>query len=362
MHKLWIVGSGSLAQAVCQSLSVIAADPTSVTVVARSEQAADGISYVANTRARLHGAPIEFRSRTLSLGSPEPLAELAGQLAPDVVLNTASYQSPWEHQRSPSAWTGLTKAAGLGLTLPLQATIAKRVAQGLAWGAPKCKFLNASFPDAVNPVLSSLGLSPFAGIGNVGLIAATLQSRLGLVDQEGLQVLAHHWHLATPRDTREARVWRDGERVSDVTGLLCEQRSTPRHCLNPATGHTAALLLRNLARGASFAANLPGPLGLPGGYPVQIGDSTISLRLPEELSREEAIAWNQEFAARDGATVEGASWVRFSPRVEEALMPHLPHLAPGFEIAAVDVVNDELLGLRHSLRRQPFNSSREGIV
>jgi hypothetical protein len=355
MHRIWIVGSGSLAQAVCHSLSVIVTEPMSVTVVARSEQAARAISYVASTRARLHGAPVEFQSQTVPFDSPEPVAELAGRLAPDMVLNTASYQSPWEHLTSPSAWTALARAAGLGMTVPLQAAIARRVAQALAWAAPRSTFLNASFPDAVNPVLRCMGLPIFAGIGNVGLIAATLQGRLGLVDQETLQVLAHHWHLSTPEDGREARVWHDGRSVPGVTDLLREQRSTPRHFLNPATGHTAALLLRDLTRNTSFAANLPGPAGLPGGYPVQIEGFTISLRLPDQLSRDEAISWNLEFAAADGATVDGAGWVRFSPRVEEALLPHLPSLVPGFEVDALDAACGDLLALRDALRRQPVS-------
>jgi hypothetical protein len=353
MHKLWIVGSGSLAQATCHSLSVIATEPVSVTVVARSEQAAGAISYVANTRARLHGVPFKCEPRVLALDSPEPLAELAEELAPDVVLNTASHQSPWEHLSSPSAWTALTRSAGLGMTLPLQAAIASRVAQALAWGAPRCTFLNASFPDAVNPLLRGLGLPIFAGIGNAGLIAATLQGRLGLADQEGLQVLAHHWHLGTPGEGEEARVWHDGASVPGVTEMLREQRSTPRHFLNPATGHTAALLLRDLARGTSFAANLPGPSGLPGGYPVRIEDLTISLRLPDRLGRDEAVAWNQRFAAADGVTVEETGRARFSARVEEALRPYLPNLAAGFEIDAVDVACDDLLALRETLRQQP---------
>jgi hypothetical protein len=358
MTAVWVVGSGSLAQAVCHSLSVVATEPMGVTVVARSEQSGSAICYVASTRARLHGAPVEFQSQTVPLDSPEPLAELAGRLAPDVVLNTASHQSPWEHLSSPSAWTALARAAGLGMTLPLQAAIARRVAQALAWAAPRSTYLNASFPDAVNPVLRCLGLPIFAGIGNVGLIAATLQGRLGLHDQETLQVLAHHWHLSTPEDEREARVWQDGQRVDGVTDLLREQRSTPRHFLNPATGHTAALLLRDLTSATSFATNLPGPTGLPGGYPVRIEGSTISLRLPEPIGRDEAVAWNQEFAAADGATVEPAGRVRFSPRVEEALSVHLPGLAPGFDVDAMDAACDDLLALRDTLRRQPVPSSR----
>jgi hypothetical protein len=355
MHRVWIIGSGSLAQAVCHSLSTIVTEPTSVTVVARAEQAARAISYVASTRARLHGAPVAFQSQRVPFDSPEPIAELAGRLAPNVVLNTASYQSPWEHLSGPSAWTALTRAAGLGMTLPLQAAIARRVAQALAWASPRSTFLNASFPDAVNPVLHCLGLPIFAGIGNVGLIAATLQGALGLVDQETLQVLAHHWHLSTPEEGREARVWHDGRSVEGVTGLLREQRLTPRHLLNPITGHTAALLMRNLTRGTSFAANLPGPAGLPGGYPVQIEEFTISLRLPDQLSPDQAISWNQEFAAADGAAVDGFGRVRFSPRVEEVLLPHLPSLVPGFEVDALDAACDELLALRDALRRQPVS-------
>jgi hypothetical protein len=351
--SLWVVGTGSLARAVCESLAVETRVPTALSVVGRDAEATRAIAYIATTRAALSGAHLRAEGHAVPLTEGGAFENLAGARPPDIVLNAASRQSPWEHLHNPSAWTAFVRAAGLGATLPLHASIAHRVAAAIASSAPGALFLNASYPDAVNPLLRSRGLPVLAGIGNVGLVAATLQASLGLRDQAGLKVLAHHCHLSAPDGTLEARAWLHDEPVAGVGRLLRHQRAAPRHLLNAATGHTAALLLRDLAAGTPIRANLPGPGGLPGGYPVQIAGGTISLRLPDGLSREQAVAWNQEAALADGARVAEDGWVQLSTTAARHLTRHVPGIERGFHANDLESVTEDLLTIRAELRTRP---------
>jgi hypothetical protein len=347
-----VVGSGSLAKSICYSAAAVVAAPATVTVVARSDEKATEICYMANARAaRSAGIPVRFRPLPADLGSPQAIAEILAETRPRVLLGCASYQSPWEGLHAPSAWTALLQGAGFGVTLPLQAALAIELARAVERVSPETLFLNASFPDAVNPILRALDLPVLSGIGNVATIAATLQDALGLPDQRRLQVLAHHWHLHTPDDpSEEARAWLDGEPLADVTRLLAAQRATPRCELNAVTGHAAALFLRDLLMGAETRTSLPGPQGLPGGYPVRVVGGRVELDLPEGVTRDEAIAWNQRFALRDGVVVSPEGDVWFSPAAERELRRHLPDLAGRFHASETQEVCARLLELRTRLR------------
>lgn len=351
--QLRIVGTGSLARAICESLAVVADRPLGITVIGRSPDAVHGFCYVANTRARLSGSAARFRPCVGSLSSVDATAELlAGTPRNAVTVNVASHQAPAETHGTSSAWAALVRSAGLGVTLPLQATIACRVGEAIAAIGDGCRYLNAAFPDAVNPVLKQLGLPVFAGLGNVAILAATLQSSLGLSDQSDLKLLGHHVHLATPDGGQDVRAWYRGEPVTAVGDLLAAQRATSRQLLNGVTGHVSAMLLRDLAYGRSLQTNLPGPAGLPGGYPVRIRGG-IDLALPDGMSRTDAVDWNQSVGAPDGVRFTGDGRVEFLPAVAERLAAYLPELASGFRVADLAGVTSEFIELRERLRGIP---------
>ncbi len=349
--RVAIVGTGSLARAVCGAL---AGDPTGppldVSVLGRTPDKGVEVAYLAGTRARLSGAEVRFHAGTVDLESAAGVAEVLGRIDPQLVLHVASYQSPWERSTAPSAWTQLLGAAGFGAALPLQAKLAIEVSRAVAAAAPDAAFVNACFPDAVNPVLAALDLPVLCGIGNIGLLAASLQAALDLPDQRRLRVLAHHVHLHEPEDPAdEARAWLDGAPVEGVTDLLAAQRGTTRSELNVVTGHTAALLVRALATGAGTDTHLPGPFGLPGGYPVRVDGRKITLNLPDGMTRDTAVEENQRAALRDGVQVNGDRVV-LAPAAARALGRHLPELAAGFSVTEIVDVCDRLLAVRRRLR------------
>ncbi|RJL21440.1 potassium transporter TrkA [Bailinhaonella thermotolerans] len=336
---LVVIGTGGLARGLCYALAVTAGAPLDVVVVGRSPERAAEVCYVASARAALAGAPVTFRPRATDLSGGDALAELLSALAPAGLVLAASSQSPWERATAPSAWTALVQRAGFGLTLPFQAESALRAGRALAAARPGAWFLNGCFPDAVNPILAAAGVPVLSGIGNAGLMAAGIQAALGLPDQRDLRVLAHHVHLHAPHgDCEEARAWVGGEPVPGVGSLLAAQRAADRAELNHVTGLAAAVVVRGLLTGEETHTSLPGPLGLPGGYPVLLRGGRLELRLPAGLDLAGAVAFNQRAAAYDGVVVDGDR-VRFTE-------PAAPELPREFTVAEIEPVT----GLFHEFR------------
>jgi hypothetical protein len=353
MNRVVVVGSGSLARAICQSLAVVADRPVTVTVVGRNADRIAELAYVAGARAALSGTPALFRFAAVSFDDEAELAELLADVAPDAVLHCASVQSPWESVRTPSGWTRLLSEAGFGFTAPLHALLASRVARAVRRSGVPARILNACFPDAVNPILAALDLPIDVGLGNVALLSASLQAAWGLGPRDRLRLLAHHVHLNAPTGPdEEALAWAGDVPLTTVTGGLARQRSCRRAELNAVTGHTAALLLRDWRQGAVVYTNLPGPNGLPGGYPVRITDDGIALDLPPGWDLTRAIDWNIRAGIRDGIRVE-EDWVHFTGRAGAAMRAYVPNLADGFPATELECVAASLLDLRAGLRADP---------
>jgi hypothetical protein len=351
--RLAIIGSGSLARAVAYGIAG-AASPVAVSVIARDPAKVAEVCYVASARAALAGGRVVFEPVVADLAAGDAIADALSRAAPDGVLVCASTQSPWEPLGALSRWTELLDRAGFGLTLPFQAEIAMRASRAAAAVRPGAWLVNACFPDAVNPLLHAAGLELLCGIGNVAIIAASLQAALGLEDQRGLQVLAHHAQLHAPEPGEdEVMAWRHGGPVGDVGALLEPLRSLrlgPE--LNRVTGFAGAMVLLALLEGAELDTSLPGPDGLPGGYPVRLAGGRLELRLAPGLDRDRAVAFNQRQAARDGVVVEEGR-ARFGPAVAVALRDLAPDLADGFAAADTEEVAARLGRLRSKLRDDP---------
>ncbi|WP_345573203.1 hypothetical protein [Nonomuraea rosea] len=321
-------------------------------------------------RSVIDDHPMTFSANEADLPSDDAIAGEVAAAGPDVVMQCASHQSPWESATAPSAWTRWCASAGFGVTLALQARLAWRVSARLKDSGYAGTLLNACYPDAVNPLLSLLGSAAFAGLGNVGTLAAGLsRATLGTVpllgpradaaagraaprpDEARVRMLAHHVHLHRPaHPADEAMAWLGQARLDDVGALLRPLRTIDRSRLNDIAGHAAARLAGALLDGGSLRTHCSGPLGLPGGYPVVLDGGELRLDLPPDLTRDQAVAWNQRMAADDGVVVRPDGRIVHPPRTARALHPYLPHLAAGFDADDTASVADELLALRHRLR------------
>ncbi|MGB8128202.1 MAG: potassium transporter TrkA [Candidatus Angelobacter sp.] len=346
-----IVGSGSLARAISYSSALVLSRPHRVIVCARSRDQLNEIMYVSRAKAASIESPVIFDSVEFEAESGDA-GRLLSSIQPDVVVNCASYYSPWEDIHQPSSWTKLLRSAGFGFTLPLQAAFAVKFAKAVAEHSRPALFINGCYPDAVNPLLRALDLPVFCGIGNIALLAATLRSSLALLPQQHLQVIAHHLHLYTPKPgVDEAQAWVDGKRCQNVGSLLVSQRTSGGLEVNKVIGCTAAVLLRDIIDGRDVETHVPGPFGLPGGYPVRITGTRMELDLPPDLSEQKAIAWNEKIAVADGVKILPSGYVEFGESTKHAVRQYLPQIPDGFHASEIDKVTRSMLELRARLIR-----------
>jgi hypothetical protein len=277
----------------------------------------------------------------------EAIERLLNRMQPDLILHIASLVSPWELEPG-SRWAELVRRGGFGISLPLQAALVSKVANVMSYCAPDCSLINASYPDAVNPVIAALGLPVLCGVGNVAILAA------GYAEQNSLgvpvSILAHHSDLSQIASSDaptvgRVRIWVGDTEIEDIDpGVFQAIRQIRGAELNHVTGATIAKLLQQLATGESFRCHLPGPNGLPGGYPVQFSAMKVSLDLPAGLTNEEAIAHNQESAGVEGVRVKDGI-VQFSDRASQAireLVPECPTAFPVFRIHQIAQLFDTL--------------------
>lgn len=215
--------------------------------------------------------------------------------------------------------------------------------------------MNCCYPDVVNGMIAAAGLPITCGIGNVAILAHAFVGLLG-PGHGRLQLLAQHAALSAfrrPAADRAAsaapRVWQDGKELDHVM-----QRFAPvQLALEPVidiSGASGVPLFLAMIAGTTWHGHVPGPSGLPGGYPVVLHNGALDLDLPPGLSRDAAIDWNAAFERRDGVAVSADGCVRYSGRVERTLRTVSPDIADGFMMRDFAAADAALTALRERLR------------
>ena len=90
-----IIGSGSLARAISYSLALLLSRPHRVIICARSQNQLNDILYVSRAKAASVQSPVTFDTIQFEAESDDA-GKLLSSIQPDVVVNCASYYSPWE--------------------------------------------------------------------------------------------------------------------------------------------------------------------------------------------------------------------------------------------------------------------------
>lgn len=345
--EIVIIGSGSLAAKVANSLSQFSAGPLRVAVVGRSKEKVGRIALLGNARGRAVGGRVEFVPYEMARFNAKTFRRMFGALKPKVVFHAASVQSPWEGAQEQNAWTRLIATAGFGVTLPLQLALAVEVCR--AAEEHKAAIINASYPDCVNVVLDRLGMRVTCGIGNSAIVEAFCRS-----SKEGkgkdVRVVGHHGHLGVWLQGKLAvsqpRVWVKGkeiasQRIRPKFGSIGEE-------LNEVTSATAVAIILSLVTGATLEISTPGVGGLPGGYPFVLKNGKFRMRLPGDIRLEEAIAHNRTGERQDG--LELGTGVKFVDKAEQVLGTARFEYEQGFDFVEWKAAYEKMLLLRQRLR------------
>src|SRR5262245_56368483 len=351
-----ILGTGPFAQRIACDLAATAAEPTRVAIAGRNAFRLAWILTAARARAEMFARPVAIEGHEIDLSSGG-LAELLARLRPSVIVQAASLQPASVISGSGNAWTRRVAEGGLSATAVFQAMLTSRVAGALAQVSPQSRLINCCFPDVANGIVAAMGLPVACGIGNIAILAHAFAGLLDGDPRPKLQVLCHYqniapWRLApTLRSGPPPRVWLDGAEVADAYARFAAVQLTLEPVID-ISGASGVRLMLAMAHARNWSGHVPGPMGLPGGYPVAVRDGRVRLNLPPGVDREAAIAWNGRFEAENGLMIGTDGRARYTGRLHEALQAESPDIAAGFHVADLERVCQAMSTLRERLLAQ----------
>lgn len=352
-----ICGTGSFAARILFDLAATAPTPLHVTIAGRNAARAAWMRTAAGARAAMFGRALRLQVLPLDIERDDAAGALA-VLRPKVVLQAASAQAGGVIAGPANRWSAMVAKAGLSLTAVFQARLSVLVARAVAAASPQSLFINACYPDVANGVIAAVGLPITCGIGNVAILANAFAGVLGERAQD-MRVVAQYRTIAPFRLLPERRagvappprVWLGATELDDVAGRFASVQLTPEPVID-ISGAAAVPLLQAIAGGTAWRGHVPGPRGLPGGYPVRFDGTALMLDLPPGLSEAAAVAWNEAFEARSGLVIE-AGRARYTGLVEEVLRQASAELAQGFAVQEMDAHYAAMTALRARLLAQP---------
>lgn len=353
-----IVGTGSFAARIVFDLAATASRPTRVLIAGRNGERLAWLRTAANARSAMFGRPVRFDIRRLDIADQGAASSLIATARPTVVAQAASLQNASVIAGSGNAWAKLVADGGLSSTAVFQTVLSSRVARAVREVSPGTFFINCCFPDVVNGLIKAMGLPITCGIGNIAILAHAFAGTLGEQQNGALRVLAHYQDLSpwrqppTARQGPGARVWLGGTEIADVYGRFRDVQLTPEPAID-ISGASAVPVMMALAHGLDWRGHVPGPDGLPGGYPVKLGRDGVELDLPEGLDRDAAVRWNAAHEEANGLVVAPDGQVRYTGRLASSLAKVSTALAAGFHVADLEDVHHDMQALRERLLAIP---------
>jgi len=256
--------------------------------------------------------------RKLDLFDVDATAETIKEIDPKVICHCATLGSWWITRLLPSEV--YKKISPLGPWLPNHLTLALNLMRAVKKAGTNTKVVNAAFPDLSNVVLAKLGLTPVCGGGNMDFLCGFVRyvvSRELKVPAKDIFVygVGHHGAYYTARmgEPFYLKILARDEDVTDkfphdkLRDLCYAERFFDRPQLK-------APLVNQFRVAASFLRNtlaiylntrelrmcVPGPNGLPGGYPCRLSQEGAEVVLPDDLTLEDAIKINEKGSRFDG--------------------------------------------------------------
>lgn len=330
-RKLMLVGAGNLC---LQILKILAPrNQFDFVVVGRREEETVRLTNLVALSAAQLGEFIAIEAATVDVLDVPLMAATVRKHAPDIVINCASLQS-WRiiTQLPKPAFEALDEAQ-FGPWLPMHLTLMHSLMQAIKASGVKTTVVNAAFPDAVNPILAKVGLAPQLGIGNVAnLIPAVRLSIARLMERDPRDVevrlyTQHYLSHYVPRRglPRQAHY----KLLYSVDGRGATGSLLPADIFETARTHyrrmggidgqyltacSAVTVLEGLISPTPVLVHVPGPLGLPGGYPVKLHAGGIEVQFSAECTEQQAVEINQQCQSQDGIdSIHEDGSVTFNP-------------------------------------------------
>ncbi|MPR05503.1 hypothetical protein [Microvirga tunisiensis] len=352
-----LTGTGAFAARILFDIAATVGTPTRVVLAGRNRERLQWLKVAAGARAAIFNTPVSIVTREADLLALGAATEVLDETKPNVVVQAASVQTSSVIAGSGDDWSRLVAEGGLSATAVFQALLSSRVAAAMTRLGSTAPLINCSFPDVVNGLIKALGHRVMCGMGNVAILSNAFAADRDLMDRSRIKVLAHYQHLGAWRRPAEARagsaprVWIDDEEIGNVFGTFRDVKLTPEPVID-ISGASGVPMILALAQGRSWTGHVPGPYGLPGGYPVQLVDGVLDLDLPPSVSRDEAVAWNARFEEENGLVVGADRHARYTGVLRERLAQHSPALAEGFDVVDLEGIYCSMQDLRTRLQKR----------
>ena len=350
-----IAGTGHYAEIIIFDLAITAEKPLRVAIGGRNRERMDWLALAGNARAAVFARPVTFTAAPIEWETPATIARTIAELDPAVVLHAATMQLPWlVDNRAVSEWAHLVESAGYGITGAFQALLSARTAEAMVVAGNTGAFVNSCYPDVVNQIVKAKKLPMTSGVGNVEAFAVAIAADMGIRERGRIKILAHHqhlpqWRLPGPQRSGEPiRVWIDGEELDGVQERFAHIQ-LPFRELNVITGCAAVPVLLALVGHMDYVGHVPGPFGLPGGYPVAIRGGNLEFDLPPGLVLEEATAWLRHFEVPNGMSITEDGRAVYPPKARREIAAHSPKLAEGFHVDDLEQAYADMMELREKL-------------
>lgn len=364
---LLLIGLGDLG-AIALELLARERNVGKILVGSRSRKRAEARCNLARIGAMAQGYSPDIQFLELDLTHTDETAELIREISPKIILCTASMMTWWLPSLFPEEQQIQLMRAGFGAWLPIHLALQIKLMEALQKAEYAGFSLIAPYPDVVNPVLGCLGMPPTAGVGNLDEIVPKIRilgaQQLG-IDPDSLRVtlVAHHaleaWAFGSGKGEPPPyylRIEHRGEDVSERIGaekiLFAPYPITGGPAWHFLSAGSAVRIVKALLGDQETRLHVPGPKGLPGGYPVMASKSGIRLDLPEGLSIENAVAINERSHRYDGIErIEADGTVVFMKETVDVLSEMLDIRVETMKPEDVEGYAQELIGRFHSFAR-----------
>lgn len=340
-----------------------------IVTLKRSEWVGPSRTALAMIGSVFSGHTKDFSHHRLDLDDVEGVARLIADTKPSVILHSATVGSPRRLMQADldPGMRATLEAATFGMWLPWHLLPATRLMEAVLESGVETRVVNASFPDVVNVSLwNALGAGPSAGAGNVEVLAAQAfrhvvahsgaapsQVEVSLVGSHAL--LTHGPGAGVPYHLHVAVGGRDVSDEYDLASIVAESPEPIDWRRVPEFSVFAASAVKNLLALVGddpVATHVTGPLGLPGGYPADIGPDGVRLRLPPGLTREEAVGINERAARWDGIErIDDDGTVVYTAEVAGA-MAELGYSVDSISVDEAAHRSEQLMALMDDLTRQ----------